>query len=432
MFYIIENALLYLILIFLLVFWWGYPLSGQRKNILLSILTCVLGGILMSAYQLLPATASVSSGLCAVTSTIFLCLSMTFLFKVSRKEVLWAAFTMYFFDLLIENISSFLLYVFFGIPYVTDEISYLYLLNLPVCMLFYVAIYLFAFRKKGICLADLEHRYLLGVILQSLLFVFIGIIFLSMEQSAMLNPATRAIFAFFFLGMFFELYLTFHLAVKNTQLQEKNSQINHLLRENEKHLLYQQEQESELRSFRHDLKNHLSLIAELIQSEKYEELQKYMDSISLKLEETRAIHTNNALADALFSYYAKKAKKSGIRLSITGAFPSQIYIDSLDLCNLLGNLMMNAYEAAEKTTTKEITLTIKDENQLLCITEINSTADTSLISKKRDSKNHGIGIRTMHSVVNKYNGTLKYSTLSNADNNQVMVQITLENTNHPR
>lgn len=89
-------------------------------------------------------------------------------------------------------------------------------------------------------------------------------------------------------------------------------------------------------------------------------------------------------------------------------------IDDIDLCNLLGNMLDNAIEAAKVCDKGYIEVSINsDENKLLVIIA-NSIMQSvlkpnkELASTKQDRERHGYGIKTIKSIAGKYGGVAKF------------------------
>ena len=85
-----------------------------------------------------------------------------------------------------------------------------------------------------------------------------------------------------------------------------------------------------------------------------------------------------------------------------------------DICLILGNLLENAVEAAEKVEGKKyIKIQMKyDKNNLLLFVMNNykgqlvKIKDKRLKSTKSDAGNHGVGLPSVYRAVHKYHGTV--------------------------
>ena len=85
-----------------------------------------------------------------------------------------------------------------------------------------------------------------------------------------------------------------------------------------------------------------------------------------------------------------------------------------DICLILGNLLENAVEVAQKVDGKkyiEIKMKYDKNNILLSVTNSYSgkllkTKDHRLKSTKTDTENHGVGLASVYRAVAKYCGTV--------------------------
>lgn len=100
------------------------------------------------------------------------------------------------------------------------------------------------------------------------------------------------------------------------------------------------------RSFRHDLKNHLSVLSGLIQNQKWEAATSYLQ----KLEAASAAlsipcRTGNPVLDILLGEKLELAEAYGIKTEISLLLPENCGIDLFDLCVIFSNALDNAIAA---------------------------------------------------------------------------------------
>ena len=94
--------------------------------------------------------------------------------------------------------------------------------------------------------------------------------------------------------------------------------------------------------------------------------------------------------------------------------PMKMEFKGADICLILGNLLENAVEAAEKAKKKKyIKIQMKYDRGNLLIFLMNSyqgrlikMKDKRLKSTKSDAGNHGVGLPSVYRAVAKYNGTV--------------------------
>ncbi len=178
----------------------------------------------------------------------------------------------------------------------------------------------------------------------------------------------------------------------------------------------EEEEAAELKTLRHDLKQKLIYIHELV---RHEEKEKLLDTLAIMIGETGKREglegrTGNLVVDALVNNLCMEAQLKGIRLNTKIKIPGELNIDDTDLCILQGNAFDNAVEALEYVNeeNREMWLEMKYEKGSLLLNiknryvgDLEWEGDGRPKSRKKDGI-HGIGLHSMKKVVNKYNGTL--------------------------
>lgn len=197
----------------------------------------------------------------------------------------------------------------------------------------------------------------------------------------------------------------------NMTVLEHNLQIKHQYYEDIK--LHQ----DNLQRVKHDLKNHMSIIHQLMKDKDYEDAQLYIQSIEEKIEfPLTDVITQNKIIDAILINKLRICREKGIKVQYDIQIPRQLVIEDFDLCVLYGNLLDNAIEACEQmseTDIKYIHLKSFLKNDYLYLNIKNSFSSklkikgNRLLTLKTDKLNHGFGIRNVQQCVKKYQGHLK-------------------------
>lgn len=176
--------------------------------------------------------------------------------------------------------------------------------------------------------------------------------------------------------------------------------------------LIQQSQEN-LRMLRHDMKNHVMTINALLAKGSREELQEYLRKINANIEsETIHVDTGNPMVDSILNYKIEEAIRSGARVRIDAHIPDRLNIDPFDLNVILGNLMDNAIEGMREAANKDIRMEIVLDRSMLFVKIQNPFNGVlrkhkgELLSTKGSSRIRGIGLRSVQSALNRYDGTL--------------------------
>lgn len=176
------------------------------------------------------------------------------------------------------------------------------------------------------------------------------------------------------------------------------------------------QQQTEIRKMKHDMLNILLPLSGMVKAGKNQEVQDYLNNINSNLKsvptlpETKFVSLNTVLA-----LKQNVAKKSGIDFSYQ-IFLSELKVNEIDFCILIANALDNALEACQRipidlNLKPKIRLCIKERGNHLtieventCIKELNDFPDQK--TWKEDAKNHGLGLETMKSISEKYQGNL--------------------------
>jgi hypothetical protein len=241
-------------------------------------------------------------------------------------------------------------------------------------------------------------------------------------------PAAGALFVMIGIFLIYELFIreearNVELAM---QLQRLELEANFF---NEIDAMY-----SDMRKWRHEYKNNLSALRGLISGGDMEKLLKYIDNIDVELSEDRiTLQTGNLVLDAIVSSKLRLAQLQNIEVTIQAVYPENNRIEDSDLCAVAGNLLDNALEACirmgdipEKKFIK-FSLMLKGKNLLLQVSnsynsgELKREGARFLTVKKEPF--HGIGIRYVDSIVDKYQGHILRSGENGVFETHVMLPL---------
>ena len=178
----------------------------------------------------------------------------------------------------------------------------------------------------------------------------------------------------------------------------------------------------------HEFKNHILCIEGLLKEQQYGELIKYVGELTSNIShEKNAINTNHAIINAILNTKYQEAIEKNIVLICRVNDLSKICFSDEDVVVLLANLLNNAIEACEKCSEKR-TIKLKflqeDDNIVLSVKNtyaqpVHYINDEIVTSKIMNSEEHGVGIKNIINVVEKYNGTY----VINSDNDEFIFSI---------
>lgn len=170
-------------------------------------------------------------------------------------------------------------------------------------------------------------------------------------------------------------------------------------------------QNQQLMRYAHDTKNHLAAIQDLNEDP---QIRGYVDKLSGELERyTQSCHSGNKLLDVILNRYVLECEKLGLHFEYDVKVCNLRDVDDMDLVTILGNLLDNAIEAAEKSQEKTVYLETSLRNAYQVIVIQNSSLPPSesyghLRTSKLDRSMHGFGLKNVASCLKKYNGDMHW------------------------
>lgn len=170
-----------------------------------------------------------------------------------------------------------------------------------------------------------------------------------------------------------------------------------------------------IKSLRHDMKNHMALISIYLQNKQYEKACAYVETLGECLKsEKEYVKTGNIEIDSILNYKLENVeKKFGYKPDVQIDVPEQSFMSGFDLNVLLSNLLDNAVEAISKVENKFLSIRIRFSRGILYISIYNTFSGKlceragRLVSTKSNTKNHGIGLENVRKIVEKFEGTMK-------------------------
>ncbi|MBH1942190.1 GHKL domain-containing protein [Mobilitalea sibirica] len=201
------------------------------------------------------------------------------------------------------------------------------------------------------------------------------------------------------------------------------SQINQEVAEaQQRYYLMVKEKQHEIRSIRHEMKNHITCIDALYRNNQLREMHEYIKQV---IDQTDTLDelfdTGNGIVNAILNDAQSRYYKEGINIKLTGTFPDELYIASMDLCVIFANAVTNAVEAIKKIKKEEknmsdICIKIGSFKEDLFIDISNpigekvKVTEGKLKTSKKDKNHHGFGTANIRQRVEKYSGSVKFDS----------------------
>lgn len=175
-----------------------------------------------------------------------------------------------------------------------------------------------------------------------------------------------------------------------------------------------------IRSWKHDYKNHLITMTNLLQEEKYLELSDYLHQLQNQAPEYLSnVSSGNSSIDAIVTNKMQLAKQADIRFQYSIILPMVCPLTDLELTAILGNLLDNSLEACHKIMLEGqeqppyVKLLIKPFRDMMQIQVVNSSdgnyrfaQNGILCTTKEDAAFHGYGLKRMAGIVEQANGMM--------------------------
>ena len=174
---------------------------------------------------------------------------------------------------------------------------------------------------------------------------------------------------------------------------------------------------ADMRNWRHDYNTNLVALRAMIEENETDKALDFIDQISHEPEKVkRTLQTGNLILDAVVSSKLWLGQTKDIETNIQAvSLGKEMNMEDHDFCSVVGNLLDNAIDACERIRKDEgkrfidISLLVKGRNMVLTISnsfngELKCSGNRYLSLKKEGF--HGIGLKHVDSIVEKYNGQI--------------------------
>lgn len=193
----------------------------------------------------------------------------------------------------------------------------------------------------------------------------------------------------------------------------------------------QQINNADLKQFRHDIKNHIGALNQMIALNQIDKALEYLSSMNDISDFSELLcNTGNVALDSIVNYKLSKAKECGIKCTLEALIPTNINISDKDIIVIIGNLLDNAIEACSKLRTNkyiEINMHYKKGVFLIFISNnyngIVNKKGTKFVTLKNNQNLHGLGLNSVQKSISNYKGTLDITETSSKFNVSVMMYV---------
>ena len=184
----------------------------------------------------------------------------------------------------------------------------------------------------------------------------------------------------------------------------------------------------------HDIKNHLQSIREL--NKNNADVDGYIeDLLASSALKSSVLRSDNDMLNAIVTRYYEKSLAENISFNTDIRRNVIDFMQNEDITSLFCNLLDNAFEACVKSDSPAVELHIDVQQGSECtIIKLSNSCPTNPLPKgmpnrsnaliptsKADKRHHGLGMKSIQAIVEKYNGSMIYNY--NEDHKKFTVSI---------
>ena len=220
-------------------------------------------------------------------------------------------------------------------------------------------------------------------------------------------------------GIVFINILVFSLFSKlqnQLEIQRNNDLLNTQMRLEKQSFKQIEESYNRTRELRHDLKNHILVLKGIAENGTKDEMLQYLEKMTDAVEEATYISmSKNTAVDAVLNEKLLYAQKNGISTQFDITPLKNTKVSPMDICTVISNALDNAVEACAKidsVSDRYLKLKIKGTDEEIIISVENPYKDEpkrragTYISLKKESENHGLGLKSIKRTVDKNKGDM--------------------------
>lgn len=262
------------------------------------------------------------------------------------------------------------------------EKQYLFLVLIPILMIFIMDEYINSFIY-GRVVTDVS-----------------GVTVYTNHYQMLIMQLLGMISMFCILYAYKKLLMNFRLSTELSLLEQEEHSLNQYVEEAKAHY-------EKTKSFRHDIKNHIAVIKNLLQNGQPKQALNYIkDMEDLAEELSFPCSTNNPVVDILAGNKLGIARSMGIDVYCSLLLPYPSGLRDIDVCIILSNALDNAIHACKDMdgcVQKYIRMSGRLQGDFLLMEIENSFQGSGMFKK-------GTGLSNVKNVVEKYHGAMSVKT----------------------
>ena len=161
----------------------------------------------------------------------------------------------------------------------------------------------------------------------------------------------------------------------------------------------------------------MQYLAGCIENGRTEQAQAYIREVCAEIESQKVrVFCENETVNLILSAFAGRAEESGVPLRVRAEVPHFIPVAETDLCVLLSNALENALHACQRLRQTgepcDIELVVYEKSGKFFL-QVTNTCPPDVTFEKglpvTREPGHGIGVRSICSIAERYNGMYSFS-----------------------
>lgn len=354
----------------------------------------------------------VSTSWLNVTFSVLATVALSILFfNIKTKRAIFYSVLLVSLSTILEHIVIFVI-SFFSKLYLTDYQSETTLLVVEVIIskiIYFISVLILQkFSQKDKTIAKVPAAFYLFPIITSVSVLCFWYISLSQQlelQNQIVLGIVSVLLLFATLFIFFAFQNHAQKESKMLLLQQEQDKIKTDL----SYYDILEKQNTNLRSYAHDARNHLSAIKNLNTDP---EIDSYVSEMIRSLEEySNVSHSGNRILDVIINKYVTECNIHDIKFTFDVKNNNLTGLEYHDTVTILGNLLDNAIEASLNSKEKSIILETDFRNNYSVII-ISNSCDVqpkfdntrTPVTTKQNKALHGFGLRSVKKTIKKYDG----------------------------
>lgn len=421
---LIENIIIYLFLNLLL---------RKRYNSILPLIISILINSIATYF-----CSSLYFFIKMPLTIVFLILGASVLYKdktiIKFTYIIISLYIMCIVDIILGNLISLIL---------SKDIAHIFFENFYYRLIFSLIIkildvLIFILLYKMLFKIDKNIRNKFWTLISIVVFVFLAIttVFLQIYPNIEQDYTNTALYTILALLFFFMSLIIIYFFTELSKGFQRDSKL-FLLENNfitlQEQIALQQQNNSNIKKIRHDMKNHLINVRTLIDNGEIADAVALLDKTAENVNHvhTEVINTGNSFVDAILLSKKALCRKKQIDLTYSVQHLETINISEIDLSSLFSNLIDNAIESAIQVPKPFIKLKIFKYNAYYTICIENSykgkqyikESSGVLISTKDDTALHGYGTQIISDIAQKYGGSYSWEAQNDKFVTTVIIKI---------